>query len=99
MEVKELLHDNDNFYIASEICHGGDLYERMQQGKFNEYDAAYIIKQVLKALNYLHKLNIMHRDMKPENILMMSKDNKNLEVKITDFGFSSFFDPDEGLKT
>ena len=45
----------------------------------------------------MHKKNISHRDLKPENILLESKEINNLEVKIADFGFASFFDPKDGL--
>jgi serine/threonine protein kinase len=45
----------------------------------------------------MHKRNITHRDLKPENILLESKDPSNLSVKISDFGFSCFFDPKIGL--
>ena len=44
----------------------------------------------------MHKKNIAHRDMKPENILMESKENNNLNLKITDFGFAKCYDPAEG---
>lgn len=44
----------------------------------------------------MHKRNIVHRDIKPENILMQSLDPKNLNIKITDFGFANFYDPSEG---
>ena len=47
----------------------------------------------------MHKKNISHRDLKPENILLESKKLDDLEVKIADFGFASFFDPNEGLQT
>lgn len=40
-----------------------------------------------------------HRDLKPENILLESTDQDNLDIKISDFGFSCFFDPEEGLET
>ena len=46
----------------------------------------------------MHKLGIMHRDMKPANVLMTSKDKKNIDVKITDFGFATFFDYSKGRK-
>lgn len=46
----------------------------------------------------MHLDNKVHRDLKPENILLMSKDLDNLDVKITDFGFSCVFDPEKGLK-
>lgn len=45
----------------------------------------------------MHAKNIAHRDLKPENILLDSADPNNLNIKITDFGFSCFFDPREGL--
>ena len=45
----------------------------------------------------MHKKNITHRDLKPENILLLSNDINNFEIKISDFGFSCFFDPKYGL--
>lgn len=46
----------------------------------------------------MHKLGIMHRDLKPANILMNSKDRSDLGIKLTDFGFSTFFDLQKGCK-
>jgi serine/threonine protein kinase len=45
----------------------------------------------------MHQKNITHRDLKPENILLEFKDKDKLEIKISDFGFSCFFDPKDGL--
>jgi len=39
----------------------------------------------------------MHRDLKPQNILLCSNDPEDLEVKLADFGFSGAFDPEKGL--
>ena len=47
------------------------------------------------ALNYMHQKNIVHRDIKPENILI--EDVDNLEIKVTDFGFATFFDSEKKL--
>lgn len=46
----------------------------------------------------MHSKNIVHRDLKPQNILLEGKSDKNYEIKISDFGFSCFFDPSEGLE-
>ena len=64
---------------------------------FCEKDAAYIIQQILLALSYMHQKKIIHRDLKPENILLESKRVDQLELKITDFGFACFFNPQKGL--
>ena len=42
----------------------------------------------MMGLNYLHLQSITHRDMKPENILLVSKDINNFEIKISDLGFA-----------
>ena len=47
----------------------------------------------------MHNKKIAHRDLKPENILLESNDSKDLEIKITDFGFACYFDPNQGLET
>ena len=100
MSVNEILEDDECFYIATELLEGGELFDRMMDvQKFTEIQAAYILKQVLLAINYMHNKNIAHRDLKPENILLDSTDKDELEVKITDFGFACYFDPKQGLDT
>ena len=55
MNVNELLEDDDNYYIVTELLEGGELFDRLLEVKnFNEPKAAYIVKQVLLALNYMH---------------------------------------------
>jgi serine/threonine protein kinase len=62
MRIFELLEDEQRYYIASELILGGELYDRIIKLKtFSEVHAAQIIKQVLLALNYMHKMNIIHR--------------------------------------
>ena len=41
----------------------------------------------------MHNKDIIHRDLKPENILLESTDYNNLDIKISDYGFSCFFNP------
>ena len=99
MDVKEVLEDRNCFYIAAEYMEGGELFDRIcDVKKFAETDGAYVIQQILRAINFLHSRNIAHRDLKPENILMASKDLEDLTIKVTDFGFSCFYDPEIGLE-
>ena len=49
------------------------------------------------ALNYMHQQNIAHRDLKLENLLCISTSKDDLGVKLTDFGFATFFDPKNGM--
>lgn len=62
MRIFELLEDDLHYYIVSELLTGGELYERIIKLKyFRERDAAFIVYQVLLALNYMHNKNIIHR--------------------------------------
>lgn len=77
-----------------ELLKGGNLLDRViRLKKFSEQHAANIINQIMLALNYMHKQNISHRDLKLENLMCMSEDTEDLNVKLTDFGFATFFDP------
>ena len=68
------------------------MFDRIIKLKsFNEQKAAFVIQQILLALNYIHSNNIMHRDLKPENILLESDDLKNLNLKLSDFGFATYY--------
>ena len=72
----------------TDLLEGGELDpENMPATHYSEAQAADIVCQSLQSLNYLHDLNIVHRDLKSENILF-TKDKKI--VKLIDFGFANF---------
>jgi len=80
--------------IIMEFIPGGDLGKLISEvGPLPEFDTQIIAKQLLDALGYLHKMNITHRDVKPDNILVSCRDP--FVVKLTDFGLSKAIDNDE----
>jgi hypothetical protein len=76
------LHEKQ-LWIAMEFLEGGKLTDLVMRIEFNEREIAYICREVLKALAYLHKEKLLHRDIKSDNILIGSGG----EVKLADFGF------------
>lgn len=76
--------------IIMECLDGGELFSRIQDRgdqAFTEREASDIMKSIGEAIQYLHAINIAHRDVKPENLLYTSK-RPNAVLKLTDFGFA-----------
>lgn len=74
-----------NLYIIMEYLPGGDLFSLLQMvGALDEESARIYTKQVVMALSYLHKNGVIHRDLKPDNILITA----NGTLKLIDFGLS-----------
>ena len=97
MQIFEVYNDKTNFYIVSEFCQGGELFDAIsKKGNFTENEACKIIKQVLSAICYSHQNNIVHRDLKPENILLEDKES-DLIIKIIDWGCAKNFKKNEKL--
>uniref|UniRef100_A0A7C5V0Y1 non-specific serine/threonine protein kinase n=1 Tax=Caldicellulosiruptor owensensis TaxID=55205 RepID=A0A7C5V0Y1_9FIRM len=73
------------YYIVMEYVNGKTLKEFMKEtGRLSPKDATTIAIQVLRALDHAHKKGIVHRDIKPQNILI----DENGIVKVTDFGIA-----------
>ena len=99
MQVIEIVEDDKNYCIVSQIIKGGPIINRLlQKGPMNEDDSREVIKQVLVCLLYLHSKRIVHRDLKLENILFSSPDEKNLKIRIIDFGFATEYNRTTGMQ-
>lgn len=91
VKVFEFFEDTKRVFIVMELCRGGELFAQLvQRSRFDESQAAYVMKQVLSAVTYLHSRGIIHRDLKPENILL-EEAGDDLNIKLVDFGTATFY--------
>lgn len=85
--LKDHFEDESFFYLVMEFVPGGDLMDYVAaQGSIQEDAAREILRQTLKAINYIHDLDILHRDLKPDNILIAQDDP--IVIKLSDFGLA-----------
>ncbi|CAI7887164.1 unnamed protein product [Closterium sp. NIES-53] len=76
-------------HILMELCKGGDLFDRIKQrSRYEEKPAAAVLQQLSLVLRACHSLGVMHRDVKPENLLLCSPTD-DVAVKVTDFGIAA----------
>ena len=89
LTIFDVGEEDDHAYIAMEYLEGGTLEDIIQEGRFKDYDEIFdITGQIAKGLTHAHSRNIIHRDVKPANI-MMAEGNV---PKIADFGLARFTD-------
>ena len=69
---------------------GGNLQDRFDEKTiYNEKNTKEIMKGIFEGLKYIHSVNIMHRDLKPTNILLRSKNDEEKDICIADFGLAT----------
>ncbi|KAL6501662.1 hypothetical protein OROGR_026795 [Orobanche gracilis] len=90
IEFKEAYEDEENVYVVMELCRGGDLNSKV--GCYSEKEAARIMRQILKMVYVWHFMGVIHRDLKPQNLLLVSRDEDS-QLKAIDFGISTFIEP------
>ena len=92
MHIYEFYDDQANFYIVSELCKGGELFDMISaKGCFSEAEACPIMLQLMSAICYCHQNHVVHRDLKPENILLEDKKDSNPTIKLIDWGGARYF--------
>ena len=97
VRITEFYNTENSYYLINEYCKYGELYEQVKN-EFSETQIAVMFRQILSGIAYLHSNNIIHRDLKLENILINDIEksittNEDLFlVKIIDFGTAKIFD-------
>lgn len=92
VKLYEIIKTERHLWLVLEYCEGNELfYYIYEQRKLDIETCKKIFIQILNGIKYVHSLNLSHRDLKLENILLA--DRKKKIVKLTDFGFVREYNP------
>lgn len=87
VSLKSTFQDAEYLYIAMEYVPGGDLLHLLiERDRLSEEGTRFLIAEMVLAVEQVHKMGYIHRDIKPDNILL----DANGHIKISDFGLSKF---------
>jgi calcium-dependent protein kinase len=98
IDLVEIHESQNSLYLVMELLEGGEIFS-LSKGKLDNESTFSIIKNILKALVILDKHGVMHRDLKPDNIILKKKNvpiKENI-LKLVDFGLATYQDVDEYL--
>ena len=84
--------DSGHVYIAYEYVQGSTLRETLRSGKLGDRDAVEASAQILDALAHAHRIGIVHRDVKPSNVLVEVA--PTISIRLLDFGLAQFDEAD-----
>ena len=96
IQLYQVMESDSFMYIITEYAANGEIFDWLVENKkMSESQAARTFSQILNAVNYCHLNNVVHRDLKAENLLLDHEGN----IKLADFGFSNYFRAGETLRT
>ncbi|XP_059218729.1 twitchin isoform X21 [Stomoxys calcitrans] len=98
INLHDAFEDDDEMVLILEFLSGGELFERIttEGYQMTEAEVMNYMRQICEGIKYMHEKNIIHLDIKPENILCQTR-NSNI-VKLIDFGLATRLDPNEMVK-
>ncbi|KAL7223908.1 hypothetical protein ACSBR1_025384 [Camellia fascicularis] len=81
MKLHKVMATKSKIYFAMEYLCGGELFEKVSQGRLKEDSARNFFKQLVCAVDFCHNHDVYHRDLKPKKLLL----DENGNLKVTDF--------------
>ncbi|CAN0412797.1 unnamed protein product [Pylaiella littoralis] len=87
--VLDVFEDATFYFFVLELVSGGEMFEHLtRNGPYSEATAAGFMRELAAALQFLHSEEIIHADLKPENLMLSSWDLGDSKLKVVDFGSS-----------
>jgi len=87
--LRDMYEDSTHFYLILDLISGGEMFDHLSNdGAYSEADAARLVYEIASAMAFLHGVGVIHADLKPENLLLCSKNRRGGTIKIIDFGCS-----------
>lgn len=101
VRVNEIFNANNTSYYVMEYIIGSSVRTYVEtKGPYNEKEAISIINEIGETLSFLHSRKITHLDVKPDNIMLQSRDNdKTISPVLIDFGLAKHYDRKDNLTT
>jgi len=98
--ITEIFEDSNAVYIAMKLCKGSHLTLYVDRvASLSEKQAAFVMRDLFRAVAYMHNSKVAHRDLKGENCLMLTQaPPERNRLKLCDFGLSTIFEPGKPLK-
>ncbi|XP_051159455.1 uncharacterized protein LOC127280484 [Leptopilina boulardi] len=98
IQLYDAIDTGKQIYVILELIQGGELFERVIDDDFllTERSCAVFMRQICEGIEFIHGQHILHLDMKPENILCLTKEGNR--IKIIDFGLAREYDPKKKLQ-
>lgn len=85
--LRDMYEDYTHFYLILDLISGGEMFDHLSNdGAYSEADAARLVFEIASALAFLHGVGVIHADLKPENLLLCSRNRRGGTIKIIDFG-------------
>ncbi|XP_068081094.1 serine/threonine-protein kinase SIK3 isoform X2 [Anabrus simplex] len=96
IRLYQVMETEKMIYLVTEYASGGEIFDYLvANGRMTEKQARRVFHQIVAAVSYCHRRNVVHRDLKAENLLL----DANMDIKLADFGFSNHYQPGQLLST
>nr|XP_019014240.1 PLK/PLK1 protein kinase [Kwoniella pini CBS 10737]OCF53021.1 PLK/PLK1 protein kinase [Kwoniella pini CBS 10737] len=97
VRFEECFEDHENVYMILELCENGSMMDLLRRRKrYTEPEARYYLVQLIAACQYMHQMNVIHRDLKLGNLFL----DADMNLKVGDFGLAALIEnPGDRKKT